>query len=155
MTLNVLEDYLRDFRGCLLIVSHDRYFLDKLADHLFIFTGDGKVKDYVGKCSDYRRYMKELEARQQVAVRAAEPAPKPAQEVKKEAAPRTKPTWKEQRQIEQLEASLAALEEEKAQCEALLSRTDVPLEEITKASERMGEILRLIDSRSDQLLSLY
>lgn len=154
MTLNVLEDYLRDFQGCLLIVSHDRYFLDKLADHLFIFMGDGKIKDYVGKCSDYRRYMNQLAAANAATTPVATKPVKAVQEEKKAAA-RTKPTWKEQRQIEQLEAEVAALEQEKAHCEELLSRTDVPLEQLTKASERIGEVLRQLDQKSDQLLELY
>ena len=78
ITLNVLEEYLQSFPGCVLIVSHDRYFLDKIADHLFIFTGGGKVKDYVGKCSEYRAYvaaMEQASARQEVKLQqSAKPA---------------------------------------------------------------------------------
>jgi ATP-binding cassette subfamily F protein uup len=63
MTLNVLEEYLSEFKGSLLIVSHDRYFLDKCVDHLFVFEGDGRIKDFVGHYSEYREFVKDMEGR--------------------------------------------------------------------------------------------
>jgi ATP-binding cassette subfamily F protein uup len=66
MTLNVLEDYLRNFQGCAIVVSHDRFFMDKIVDHLFVFGGDGQVKDFPGNYSDYRDWVEEKEKEQRV-----------------------------------------------------------------------------------------
>ena len=74
MTLNVLEEYLQEFKGCLLIVSHDRYFLDKSVDHIFVFEGEGRIKDFVGKYSEYREFMKEREDEERAKQRVATPA---------------------------------------------------------------------------------
>lgn len=155
LTLNVLEEYLQNFPGCLLIVSHDRYFLDKLADHLFIFSGEGHVKDYVGKCSDYRRYMKEL-----AASAAAAQGTKKTVEVNSAPSKKTSGTekvklsFKEKQELSRLETSIPALESEKSSLEASLSSGSLPLDELTKASQRIGEIISQLDEMEMRWLEL-
>ncbi|MGN0191577.1 MAG: ribosomal protection-like ABC-F family protein [Candidatus Cryptobacteroides sp.] len=152
VTLNVLEEYLKDYQGSLIIVSHDRHFLDRLVDHLLIFTGNGKVKDFVGGYSEYREYVKALEARDRSGARPDE-APKQAQ--KQERTAKKKLSWKEERELETLERELDALGEEKKRLEDLLSNPGSDLEQTVKASERIGAILDEIDTKELRLLELY
>ena len=163
VTLNILEEYLKEFSGSLIIVSHDRHFLDKLVDHLFIFCGDGVVKDFVGTYSEYREYIKEYEAEQRSQARAEEKAAKekaareaaanaPAQE---QPAKKRKLTYKEQKELEQLEKDLESLAEEKAELEDKLNGGTLPYEELQKTSERIGQIMELTDEKEFRLLELY
>ncbi|MBR6547338.1 MAG: ABC-F family ATP-binding cassette domain-containing protein [Bacteroidales bacterium] len=161
VTLNILEDYLKEFGGSLIIVSHDRHFLDKLVDHLFIFCGNGLVKDFVGSYSEYREYIKEFEAEQRSQARAEEKAAKEkaAKEAAKTAAPeapakKKKLTYKEQKKLEQLEKDLEALAAEKADLEEKLNSGSLPYEELQKASERIGEIMELTDEKELRWLEL-
>ena len=161
VTLNILEDYLKEFGGSLIIVSHDRHFLDKLVDHLFIFCGNGHVKDFVGSYSEYREYIKEFEAEQRSIARAEEKAAKEkaAKEAAKTAAPeapakKKKLTYKEQKEFEQLERDLEALAAEKADLEEKLNSGVLPYEELQKASERIGEIMELTDEKELRWLEL-
>ena len=161
VTLNILEDYLKEFGGSLIIVSHDRHFLDKLVDHLFIFCGNGLVKDFVGSYSEYREYIKEFEAEQRSQARAEEKAAKEkaAKEAAKTAAPeapakKKKLTYKEQKELEQLEKDLEALASEKAGLEEKLNSGSLPYEELQKASERIGEIMELTDEKELRWLEL-
>ena len=162
VTLNILEDYLKEFGGSLIIVSHDRHFLDKLVDHLFIFCGNGLVKDFVGSYSEYREYIKEFEAEQRSQARAEEKAAKEktAKEAAKTAAPeapakKKKLTYKEQKELEQLEKDLEALAAEKTDLEEKLNSGSLPYEELQKASERIGQILEETDEKELRLLELY
>ena len=168
ITLNVLEEYLQSFPGCVLIVSHDRYFLDKIADHLFIFTGGGKVKDYVGKCSEYRAYvaaMEQASARQEVKLQqSAKPAAQREQQAQKEqpaaqssasAAPKRKRlSYKEQRELEEVTNAIAELESEKAELEKGLSSGMLQGDELRRASERIGEVISLLDEKEMRWLEL-
>ena len=161
VTLNILEDYLKEFGGSLIIVSHDRHFLDKLVDHLFIFCGNGLVKDFVGSYSEYREYIKEFEAEQRSQARAEEKAAKEkaAKEAAKTAVPeapakKKKLTYKEQKELEQLEKDLEALASEKASLEEKLNSGSLPYEELQKASERIGEIMELTDEKELRWLEL-
>ena len=161
VTLNILEDYLKEFGGSLIIVSHDRHFLDKLVDHLFIFCGNGLVKDFVGSYSEYREYIKEFEAEQRSQARAEEKAAKEkaAKEAAKTAAPeapakKKKLTYKEQKELEQLEKDLEALAAEKTDLEEKLNSGSLPYEELQKASERIGEIMELTDGKELRWLEL-
>ena len=149
VTLNILEEYLKEFSGTLIIVSHDRHFLDKLVDHLFIFCGNGLVKDFVGSYSEYREYIKEFEAEQRSQVRTEEKA------VKEKTVKKRKLTYKEQKELEQLENDLESLATEKAALEESLNSGVLPYEELQKASERIGEILSLTDEKELRLLELY
>ena len=168
ITLNVLEEYLQSFPGCVLIVSHDRYFLDKIADHLFIFTGGGRVKDYVGKCSEYRAYvaaMEQASARQEVKLQqSAKPAAQREQQAQKEqpaaqssasAAPKRKRlSYKEQRELEEVTNAIAKLESEKAELERGLSSGTLQGDELRRASERIGEVISLLDEKEMRWLEL-
>ena len=168
ITLNVLEEYLQSFPGCVLIVSHDRYFLDKIADHLFIFTGGGRVKDYVGKCSEYRAYvaaMEQASARQEVKLQqSAKPAAQREQQAQKEqpaaqsaatAAPKRKRlSYKEQRELEEVTKAIEVLESEKAELERGLSSGTLQGDELRRASERIGEVISLLDEKEMRWLEL-
>lgn len=153
VTLNVLEEYLKDYQGSLVIVSHDRHFLDRLVDHLLIFTGNGKVKDFIGGYSEYREYIKTLEAAEKSQARAAEAASKPVQ--KQEKVTKKKLSWKEQKELEALEADLDKLGAEKKSLEELLSNPGSDMEQTLKASERIGGLLAEIDEKELRLLELY
>ena len=153
VTLNILEEYLKEFGGSLIIVSHDRHFLDKLVDHLFIFCGDGVVKDFVGSYSEYREYIKEYEAEQRAKERAAEKAQEKTVKEKVEPAKR-KLTYKEQKELEQIEKDLEALAAEKADLEAALSSGNLPFDKLQEASQRIGEILELTEEKEMRWLEL-
>ncbi len=161
VTLNILEDYLKEFSGSLIIVSHDRHFLDKLVDHLFIFCGEGLVKDFVGSYSEYREFIKEYEAEQRSIARAEEKAAK--EKAAKEAArtsgaeppaKKKKLSYKEQKELEQLEKDLEALAAEKADLEAKLSSGTMPFDQLQATSERIGQIMELTDEKELRWLEL-
>ena len=163
VTLNILEEYLKEFGGSLIIVSHDRHFLDKLVDHLFIFCGNGLVKDFIGSYSEYREFIKEYEAEQRSQARAEEKAAK--EKAAKEAAAqgagvaapekKRKLTYKEQKELEQLEKDLEALATEKEELESALGSGTLPFDQLKAASQRIGEILSLTDEKEFRLLELY
>ena len=158
VTLNILEEYLKEFGGSLIIVSHDRHFLDKLVDHLFIFCGDGVVKDFVGSYSEYREYIKEYEAEQKSAVRAQEKTEKDknSKEASKAAnfTQKKKLTYKEQRELEQLEKDLESLAEEKAALEDKLGTGSLDFSDLQQVSERIAEIIDLTDEKEMRWLEL-
>ena len=110
VTLNILEEYLKEYGGSLIIVSHDRHFLDRVVEHLLVFCGDGIVKDFIGTFSEYRSYVRDYEASQK-----KEPSePKPAEPAKAQKAPDNKPrklSFKEKRELELIESRLPELEE--------------------------------------------
>ena len=151
-TLNVLEDYLKNFQGCLIVVSHDRYFMDRVVDHLFVFHGQGKVQDFPGNYTQWR-----LEA--QGASTSLENARKTdysleAKGTKTKTEQKRKLSFKEKKELEELEVRLPALEEEKAQLEALLSGGATLLDEIAKASERYQEVQAALDEAEMRWLEL-
>ena len=155
LTLNVLEEYLMAFKGSLLIVSHDRYFLDKTVDHLFIFREGGAVKDFVGQYSEYREYIKEQEAEE---ARIARIAAEKAQKNKPQSTPTTpsrkKLSYKEQRELEELENLLPQLEQEKADLEAQLSSGALSHEALAANAARIGELIEEIAEKEMRWLEL-
>ena len=155
LTLNVLEEYLMAFKGSLLIVSHDRYFLDKTVDHLFIFREGGAVKDFVGQYSEYREYIKEQEAEE---ARIAKIAAEKAQKNKPQSVPTTpsrkKLSYKEQRELEELENLLPQLEQEKADLEAQLSSGALSHEALAANAARIGELIEEIAEKEMRWLEL-
>ena len=159
VTLNILEEYLKEFGGSLIIVSHDRHFLDKLVDHLFVFCGDGLIKDFVGSYSEYREFIKEYESEQRSLARAQEKAEK--EKAAKTAAPAEAPvrkkklSFKEQREMEQLEKDVEALAAEKAELETQLGSGTLPFDQLQAASQRIGEIIEETDEKELRLLELY
>ncbi len=153
VTLNVLEEYLLAFKGTLVIVSHDRHFLDRLVDHLLVFCGDGVVKDFIGGYTEYRSYIKDWEAEQkrlreaeQKAAKAPAPAPRATEKKKR--------TWKEEREFEALEQELETLGAEKASLEASLSSGTLSYEEVEQAARRYAEVKALIDGKEMRWLEL-
>lgn len=151
VTLDVLEEYLKDFKGSLIIVSHDRHFLDRLVYHLFIFCGDGKVKDFIGSYSEYHEYIKEYEARQKAAANVrvnadVTDADKPAK--------KKKLTYKEQKELEQIETDLDTLGKEKAGLEQSLASGTLPYDKIQEVSARFGEVKDLMDEKEMRWLEL-
>ncbi|MDO5443349.1 MAG: ABC-F family ATP-binding cassette domain-containing protein [Bacteroidia bacterium] len=154
VTLNILEEYLKDFKGTLIIVTHDRHFLDRLVDHLFVFCGDGVVKDFIGGYSEYRSYLKDYEAEQKRIAAQKKAAEKQAAAPVKAAPAKRKLTWKEQRELEQLEIDMDKLNAEKAELEAALASGSLSYEEVTKASARFGEVKDLLDEKEMRWLEL-
>ncbi len=160
VTLNILEEYLKEFSGSLIIVSHDRHFLDKLVDHLFVFCGEGLVKDFVGSYSEYREFIKEYEAEQRSIARAAEKtekekAAKEASKTTQEAPVKKKKlTFKEQRELEQIEKNLESLNAEKEELETLLGSGELPYDKLQSTSERIGTIMEEIDEKEFRWLEL-
>ncbi len=157
VTLNILEEYLKEFSGSLIIVSHDRHFLDKLVDHLFIFCGNGQVKDFVGSYSEYREFIKEYEAEQRSIARTEEKSLRTRnQPQSRETSDRKrKLTYREQKEMEQLEHDLETLAKEKEDLETLLSSGTLPFDKLQEASERIGRILEETDEKEFRLLELY
>ena len=153
ITLNILEEYLMQFKGCLLIVSHDRCFLDKTVDHLFIFNEGGAVKDFVGQYSEYREYIREEEAAQAKA--AAEKSAKTTKPTNSHnTAPRRKLSYKEQRELEQLEQDIPQLEQEKAEMEAKLSSGELSHDALMECSARIADIIEELEIKEMRWLEL-
>ncbi|RYD52436.1 MAG: ABC transporter ATP-binding protein [Sphingobacteriales bacterium] len=155
-TLAVLEDFLSEFPGCLIVVSHDRYFMDRLVDHLFVFEGEGTIRDFPGNYTQYRMQQREDEKQQQSA--KAQDA-KATQQAATPEAPKTKTTakklsYKEQRELEQLEKDLPLLETEKAQLTEALSSGNMPYETIQQHSDRITELTNLLEEKEMRWLEL-
>ncbi len=151
MTLQVLEEYLTNFSGCVIIVSHDRYFMDKVVDHILVFNGNGNIKDFPGNYSQYREWKSLL--------------PKPANEAQtsstkeewkanKSANKVRKLTFKEKREMEQLEADIERLEAEKKEIENLLSSGTTEVDKIVEMSKRLPLLNDELDEKSMRWLEL-
>ena len=151
-TLNVLEDYLRNFQGCLIVVSHDRYFMDRVVDHLFIFHGNGNVQDFPGNYTQYRLEAKGASASLEDALKASYSLEVKGTKVKTEQKRRL--SFKEKKELEELEVRMPILEEEKAQLEALLSGGATLPDEIAKASARYKEVQEALDEAEMRWLEL-
>ncbi len=142
ITLNILEEYLENFAGCVIVVSHDRFFLDKIAQHLFVFQGNGIIKDYVGTYSEYREQVKETEKEKNT----ANNTPKQnTQDNKKESKPKL--SYKEKKELEKIECELSALEKEKDSLEAALNSGELVPDKLLDSSNRYSELL----AKRDQL----
>lgn len=148
-TLNVLEEYLKNFRGCLIVVSHDRYFMDKVVDHLFVFHGEGKVQDFPGNYTQYREASKECRSSEVQEFRSLE-----GKGTKVKTEQKRKLSFKEKKELEELEEKLPKLEEEKATLEALLSGGTSTADEISKASKRYQEVQEELDEAEMRWLEL-
>ncbi|MBO5563427.1 MAG: ABC-F family ATP-binding cassette domain-containing protein [Bacteroidales bacterium] len=151
VTLDILEEYLLEFKGSLIIVSHDRHFLDRLADHLLVFCGDGVVKDFIGNYTEYRTFIKDYEARQKTSLKSDKAVP--VQPARKPEAKR-KLTWKEQQELKSLDEELPRLEAEKADLEARLSSGTLSPSELQESSTRYGELQAIIDEKEIRWLEL-
>ena len=149
VTLNILEEYLLDFKGTLIIVTHDRHFLDRLADHLFVFCPGGVIKDFVGGYSEYRSYIEDLRQAEKSSKAAAAPKPQPKQRQQVR-----KLSWKEQREMEQLEKDISALEAEKKELEELLAGGTEDYKVIADASSRYETLKQELDEKELRWLEL-
>ena len=149
-TLNVLEEYLINFQGCLIVVSHDRYFMDRVVDHLFVFHGNGKVQDFPGNYTQYR-----LEAKGDEAIRQeAKGERQEAKGTKNKTEQKRRLSFKEKRELEELEKQMPLLEAEKAQLEALLSGGATNPDDIAQASARYKEVQDTLDEAEMRWLEL-
>jgi len=152
VTLQILEEYLQDFPGCVIVVSHDRYFMDKVVDHLLVFKGQGEVKDFPGNYTQYRDWL---------ALNPQQPADKPKADTQEKPQgksyrndQRRRMTFKEKREFELLEKDIAALEAEKKQIEEALCGATTSVDEITRLSKRLPELNDELDEKSMRWLEL-
>ncbi|WP_026770629.1 ABC-F family ATP-binding cassette domain-containing protein [Asinibacterium sp. OR53] len=152
-TLAVLERFLSEYQGCVMIVSHDRYFMDRLVDHLFVFEGNGEVRDFPGNYTQYRLWLKEQEelAAKETESKATTPA---AQSQIASASTKKKMGFKEKKEFELLEKEMPLLEEEKHALANQMSNAKLPFEELQKISNRMIEINRLLEEKEMRWLEL-
>ena len=148
-TLQVLEEYLKAYQGCLILVSHDRYFMDRVVDHIFVFEGDGKVKDFPGNYTQYR--LSEAEKVISTSKDNNKPTVKPKQN---NSTATRKLTFKEKQELQTLEQELPALEEEKATLEQQLSGVQLDASTIQQVSTRYEEVKRLLDEKEFRWLEL-
>lgn len=155
-TLSVLENFLSEYQGCLLIVSHDRYFMDRLVDHLFVFEGDGVVRDFPGNYSHYRIWEKEEEQKKKQQVSAPEPVTQNSTAEAPTGKPKDKKklSFNEKREFEQLEKELPALEKEKAEITEKMSTGTLPYEELQKLTNRITEVTQLLEEKELRWLEL-
>ena len=149
VTLQILEEYLQDFPGCVIVVSHDRYFMDKVVDHLLVFKGEGEVKDFPGNYTQYREWsaLQPRESKEVVETKEVKDN-KPPKESKK------KLSYKEKREFEQLEQEIAALEEEQRQLEEALCSGTLSVDELTEKSKRLPLLKDELDEKSMRWLEL-
>ena len=149
ITLQVLEEYLQNFKGCVIVVSHDRYFMDKVVDHLLVFKGQGDIRDFPGNYSDYRDWREAKEQRDKEAEK-----PKEEKTARVRLNDKRKMSFKEKKEFEQLEQEIAGLEQEKADIEAALCSGTLGVEELTEKSKRLPELNDLIDEKTMRWLEL-
>ena len=151
-TMQVLEEYLADFPGCVIIVSHDRYFMDKVVDHILVFKGQGNIKDFPGNYTQYREWTDDEE-------KQATETEEKKQEQRKEQESRvekqkTKLSYKEKREFEQLEKDIEQLETEKKTIEDKLSSANISVDEITTLSKRLPIVSNELDEKTNRWLEL-
>lgn len=153
-TLAVLEDYLTEFKGCVIAVSHDRFFLDRFASHLFVLEPGGNVMDFPGDYSTYRHCVQQREKERKAAEASSRPETETPQRQRREAAERRRLTFKERKEMEALEEELPRLEDEKAQLEADMSSGKMKPDEIAEAGRRIAVLIEEIDTKELRLLEL-
>ncbi len=153
LTLNILEDYLADFKGCVLVVSHDRYFMDKIVDHMLVFEGDAKIRDFPGNYSQYRDWLEVQQEKERLEKSVKAVNNQQDTNRQKSERPR-KLSYKEQKELENLEIEIQALESEKKDIETTLSSGECSGTEIEKMAIKLSEISASIEKKSDRWLEL-
>lgn len=154
LTLNVLEDFLEDFQGCLLVVTHDRYFMDRLVEHCFVFEGAGEIRDFPGNYTQYREWRNQHEQQQKAeAKKQVEPTKESTPEPTKTEAKR-KLTFNEKREFEQLEKDIATLEQEKESLNKQLNSGDLSADALLEASNKIGKVIEQLDEKELRWLEL-
>jgi ATP-binding cassette subfamily F protein uup len=150
ITLNILEEFLLNYKGCLLIVSHDRYFMNKLVDHLFVFEGNGKVADFNGSYSEWRE-LKEVEEKEQAKKLRSDKLTAKEEEKKAE---KKKLSFKEKFELGQLEKEIVSLEAEKKELNEKLNSGIGTHDELLQWSRRFEEVINILDEKSFRWLEL-
>ena len=150
-TLAILEEYLASFKGCVIIVTHDRYFLDEIVDHLFVFRGNAVIKDFPGNYSQFNAYRKRKEMEENRLIQASQPK---KEKPRNTATRPNKLSFKEKKELETLETEISQLEEEKTEIVNALSSGVLSPEELSEKSERFAIILKEIGMKSDRWLEL-
>ena len=150
VTLQILEEYLQDFPGCVIVVSHDRYFMDKVVDHLLVFKGQGEIKDFPGNYTQYREWASLEDSRESRSSSDSRETSKPSYRHDD----RRRLSYKEKREMEQLEKDIAALEAEKKQIEEALCGGTTSVDEITAMSKRLPVLNDELDEKSMRWLEL-
>ncbi len=156
VTLNVLEEYLREFKGCVIVVSHDRFFMDKVVDHLLVFRGNARIKDFPGNYSLYREW-KEAEEQREREAEATQRSRTPTAAEKanrREDEPKKKLTFKERKEFEDLDEEIPRLEAEKAELEAAMSSGTLDGDSLMAKSRRIAEVMKEIDEKTMRWLEL-
>ena len=151
VTLQILEEYLQDFPGCVIVVSHDRYFMDKVVDHLLVFRGQGEIKDFPGNYTQYREWEK-LTSDTGNTSPTSQTSPTPKASYRHD--DRRRLSYKEKREMEQLEREIAALEEEQHQLEQSLCSGTLSVDELTEKSKRLPQLKDELDEKSMRWLEL-
>ena len=151
VTLQILEEYLQDFPGCVIVVSHDRYFMDKVVDHLLVFRGQGEIKDFPGNYTQYREWLT-LQPNAGAAAGSVKEASQPKKDYHHDE--RRRMTFKERREFEQLEKDIAALEAEKKEIEEALCGGTTSVDEINRLSKRLAVVNDKLDEKSMRWLEL-
>ena len=158
ITLQILEQYLQDFHGCVIVVSHDRYFMDKVVDHLLVFHGDGKVKDFPGNYTQFREWEKLESMREDASHKVKQDSKASVSSTNETRRNRNEEkrrlTYKEKMEFQQLEQDIETLEAEKASIEAALSGGSISVEQITEMSKRLPLLNEELDEKSMRWLEL-
>ncbi len=161
MTLTVLEDYLVNFKGCVIVVSHDRFFLDRIVDHLFVFHGNGEVQDFPGDYSTYRHCVaqREKERKAEMAAAASRSASSSSEDTAskntwRQKEEKRKLSFKEKREMEQLEKDIESMTTEKGELEAALSSGTLDADAITVSAKRLSELTDALDTAELRYLEL-
>lgn len=144
MTINVLEEYLKSFQGCVIVVSHDRFFMDKVVEHLFVFEGEGKIRDFAGNYTQYR----------EVANKNLRQKPKKQKEERKQKPKEKKRSYKEQKEFESIEQEIENLEQEKQDLEKQISSGELAQKDLFEKSNKIGELIQLIDDKTMRWMDL-
>lgn len=155
VTLQILEEYLKDFRGCLIVVSHDRYFMDKVVDHLLVFRGEGDIRDFPGNYTQYREWKVLADKREAEKMQEKSKPSEPVEVQRRSATERKRRlTFKERKEMEQLEIDIERLEAEKKDIEAALCSGSLSVEKITELSKRLPLLNDELDEKSMRWLEL-
>ncbi|MBF0760784.1 ABC-F family ATP-binding cassette domain-containing protein [Dysgonomonas mossii] len=154
VTLNILEEYLQQFKGCVIVVSHDRYFMDKVVDHLLAFQGSARIKDFPGNYTQYREWKEVQELLEKEKEQAAKPKEEKVQQAQPKNDEKKKLSFKEKREFEELDALIPQLEEEKANLENELSSGTLSTDELLQKSNRISQLMEEIEEKTMRWLEL-
>lgn len=157
VTLNVLEEYLRNFKGCAIVISHDRYFMDKVVDHLLVFRGNADIKDFPGNYTQYRDWKEveeQLKKEEETRLTKSQPQPEKVQKKNDDKTQKKKLSFNERREFESLEGEIAKLEEEKVTLESEMSSGLLANDELLKKSDRITKVIDELDEKTMRWLEL-